>query len=502
MSDASRDALQLVKSLMTLPENSICADCKKKAAKWASSTLGVFICIDCSGIHRSLGTHISFVRSCTLDSWTPEQARLMKRVGNKVGNEYWEARLPRDFMRPNSCDRAGMEAFIRAKYAEGRWAGQGPPPHLRTGGGPAGGRATGPVRASNVYDGYFAHNVQQQQPQHSYIMGGHPVRHVPGSRSVEFGHKQAQEAPADKRAGMDLGQFMKGLAKKDEEVVDFTGSDAAGAPPTADSSSSFDFMKGEAEPEAEASTGSEGSQEQAKPVASTPPPPKPEVEPKKNPVPIAKPVEKEIDFSGASGSTAKEIMEGQGTIGSVGPKKQRLFQKKKGASRFAKKAGSPGQPGNMVDQMLDFSQEARFRPVSAPVVQGGPTAGQVGYYGQPGYGYGGGHPQLHQFVPNPQQQRQYEQYQQQARPQLNQFVPNAQQQRQYEQYQQQARPQLNQFVPNPQQQRQYEQYQQQARPQLNQFVPNPQQQRQYEQYQQQQQYQAEYGGPGYHRTSF
>lgn len=39
------------------------------APRWTSAKLGVFICMKCSGIHRSMGTHISFVRSVALDNW-------------------------------------------------------------------------------------------------------------------------------------------------------------------------------------------------------------------------------------------------------------------------------------------------------------------------------------------------------------------------------------------------------------------------------------------------
>ena len=131
MSKGTPEAQQLVKSLLNQPENSICADCLKNPSKWASSTLGIFICYECSGIHRSLGTHISFVRSCTLDSWTPEQAKLMRKVGNKIANEFWEAKLPKDYTRPSPFDRYNMENFIRAKYSEGRWALQGEPPQNR-----------------------------------------------------------------------------------------------------------------------------------------------------------------------------------------------------------------------------------------------------------------------------------------------------------------------------------------------------------------------------------
>lgn len=124
----SRDALQLVSSLMSQDENSVCADCKKKASQWASTTLGVFICLDCSGIHRSLGTHISFVRSCTLDQWTMQQAKFMASVGNKVANEYYESTLPKDYIRPDSSNNYQMTNFIRMKYSAKKWAAQGPPP--------------------------------------------------------------------------------------------------------------------------------------------------------------------------------------------------------------------------------------------------------------------------------------------------------------------------------------------------------------------------------------
>jgi stromal membrane-associated protein len=41
--------------------------------RWASYSLGVFLCIRCAGIHRKMGTHISKVKSITMDQWTMEQ---------------------------------------------------------------------------------------------------------------------------------------------------------------------------------------------------------------------------------------------------------------------------------------------------------------------------------------------------------------------------------------------------------------------------------------------
>ena len=68
------------------------------------------------GIHRSLGTHISKVRSATLDTWLPSQVGWAGRMGNARAATYWEARLPPGFARPAEGDMAALSAFIGAKY--------------------------------------------------------------------------------------------------------------------------------------------------------------------------------------------------------------------------------------------------------------------------------------------------------------------------------------------------------------------------------------------------
>ncbi|MQM03685.1 hypothetical protein Taro_036471 [Colocasia esculenta] len=106
---------KILEGLLKLPENRECADCKSKGPRWASVNLGIFICMQCSGIHRSLGVHISKVRSATLDTWLPEQVAFIQSMGNEKANSYWEAELPTNY------DRVGIENFIRAKYEDKRW---------------------------------------------------------------------------------------------------------------------------------------------------------------------------------------------------------------------------------------------------------------------------------------------------------------------------------------------------------------------------------------------
>jgi hypothetical protein len=74
-------------------ENLTCADCNAENPDWASLNLGILICIECSGIHRSLGTHISKVRSLLLDKWTRNTLNLIERIGNKNSNTFWEENL-------------------------------------------------------------------------------------------------------------------------------------------------------------------------------------------------------------------------------------------------------------------------------------------------------------------------------------------------------------------------------------------------------------------------
>ena len=103
--------------------NDRCADCLAIAPTWASVNLGVFICMQCSGIHRGVGVHISKVRSTNLDTWLPEQVAFIKSHGNKRSNSMYEAELPADFDRPSHArnGQAAVERFIHKKYVDKKW---------------------------------------------------------------------------------------------------------------------------------------------------------------------------------------------------------------------------------------------------------------------------------------------------------------------------------------------------------------------------------------------
>ncbi|GAN02797.1 hypothetical protein MAM1_0028c02244 [Mucor ambiguus] len=103
--------------------NTICADCSTKNPDWCSLNLGILICIECSGIHRSLGTHISKVRSLTLDSasFTPDIVQLLLSIGNAKSNAVWESQLhdASAINKPVPTDTRDTKLkYIQAKYVD------------------------------------------------------------------------------------------------------------------------------------------------------------------------------------------------------------------------------------------------------------------------------------------------------------------------------------------------------------------------------------------------
>ncbi|XP_061549150.1 arf-GAP with GTPase, ANK repeat and PH domain-containing protein 3 isoform X1 [Phycodurus eques] len=114
----SQSDAMAIQSIRNVRGNSFCVDCDAANPDWASLNLGAVMCIECSGIHRNLGTHLSRVRSLDLDDWPVELSMVMTAIGNAMANSIWEGALE-GYSRPGSdSTREEKERWIRAKYEQ------------------------------------------------------------------------------------------------------------------------------------------------------------------------------------------------------------------------------------------------------------------------------------------------------------------------------------------------------------------------------------------------
>ncbi|KAM9436914.1 arf-GAP with SH3 domain, ANK repeat and PH domain-containing protein 1 isoform 1-T1 [Clarias gariepinus] len=113
----------IIDDVLHIPGNEVCCDCGAADPKWLSTNLGILTCIECSGIHREMGVHISRIQSMELDKLGSSELLLAKNVGNSNFNEIMEGNLPYPSPKPTpSSDMTVRKEFINGKYVDRKFA--------------------------------------------------------------------------------------------------------------------------------------------------------------------------------------------------------------------------------------------------------------------------------------------------------------------------------------------------------------------------------------------
>lgn len=102
----------LINDKQSKSANKTCIDCDAFNPQWASVNNGCFMCIKCAGNHRSMGVHITFVRSVTMDGWSKIQLARMKNGGNGKLKKFWsQQKFPKNLTPKQRLDNNAMDKY-------------------------------------------------------------------------------------------------------------------------------------------------------------------------------------------------------------------------------------------------------------------------------------------------------------------------------------------------------------------------------------------------------
>eukprot|EP00036_Acanthoecidae_sp_10tr_P025997 CAMPEP_0206333220 /NCGR_PEP_ID=MMETSP0106_2-20121207/25167_1 /ASSEMBLY_ACC=CAM_ASM_000206 /TAXON_ID=81532 /ORGANISM="Acanthoeca-like sp., Strain 10tr" /LENGTH=1143 /DNA_ID=CAMNT_0053766093 /DNA_START=46 /DNA_END=3478 /DNA_ORIENTATION=+ len=98
--------------------NMVCVDCGASKPDWASINLGIVFCLECCGIHRGLGVHITKCRSAMMDEWNETLISVLVAIGNRTSNTFWEGSVPDGVKIMPTATKEDRAAYIRRKYVD------------------------------------------------------------------------------------------------------------------------------------------------------------------------------------------------------------------------------------------------------------------------------------------------------------------------------------------------------------------------------------------------
>lgn len=242
MSGASQMPADVEERIRALPGNDTCADCSNVTPQWASVSYGILVCLECSGQHRSLGVHLSFVRSVAMDSWTEKQiAAMEKSGGNEATVSYFRSKGIEQSMPVARKYNTPQAAYLRdrlSRWLEGKTE---PPPDPgsydpATGGGDAQGAEPLPGETTEEYNERQARLKEQAKERMRAkfgdgLMGGMGSEPDPGDSGAMDAAADAARAAKDKLGSALTGGlgFLKSNVIDNKDLHDKVKGTAGGA---------------------------------------------------------------------------------------------------------------------------------------------------------------------------------------------------------------------------------------------------------------------------------